>query len=395
MHHPALFLKKREERRLLAGHVWVFSNEIDIVKSPLKGLAPGQLVNIFRADGKPLGSAYANPNSLICARIFSRKTDVLLDESWFAQRLQRALDLRAALFTAPYYRLCHAEGDGIPGLVLDRYGDYLVGQLNTAGLEAAKPALSAAIEAVLKPSGLLWRNDGSGRAMEGLAETTEVGLGEVPETLQVEENGAVFETAPYTGQKTGWFYDQRLNRTMMRHVVAGKSVLDLFSYTGSWSVQAAQAGARSVTAVDVSDAALTILKRNAQRNNVADRVETMCEDVFDALKRLRENAVQFDVVICDPPAFIKRKKDEHEGLLGYQRVNALSMAVLKPGGALISASCSFHLDRDAFKNTVLKASRDARRQIQIVAQGHQGLDHPIHPAIAETEYLKAFFCRVL
>lgn len=395
MRHPALFLKKREERRLLAGHVWVFSNEVDIAKSPIKGLSPGQLVNVFRSDGKPLGSAYANPNSLICARIFSRKTDVVLDEAWFARRLQRALELRSALFDVPYYRLCHAEGDGIPGLVLDRYGDHLVGQINTAGLEQVKSALTGAIDGLLKPAGLLWRNDSSGRAMEGLAEAVEIGLGEVPESLQVVENGAVFETAPYTGQKTGWFFDQRLNRTMMRHAVAGKTVLDLFSYTGSWAVQAAVAGARSVTAVDVSEPALAILQRNAQRNHVADRIQTICEDVFDALKRLRDSSAQFDVVICDPPAFIKRKRDEQEGMLAYQRVNALAMAVLKPGGALISASCSFHLDRDAFKNALLKASRDARRQMQIVAQGHQGLDHPIHPAIVETEYLKAFFCRVL
>ena len=394
MRHPALILNKREERRLIAGHVWVFSNEVDTTKSPLKQFTPGQLVNIFKSDGKPLGSAYANPNSLICARIFSRKTDVMLDEGWFASRLQRALELRTALFDTPHYRLCHAEGDGIPGLVLDRYGDYMVGQINTAGLEQAQPALLGAVEGLLKPRGLLWRNDGSGRAMEGLAETVELAFGEVPETLEVEENGAKFETAPYTGQKTGWFFDQRLNRTMMRHAVSGKTVLDLFSYTGSWAVQAACAGASAVTAVDVSEPALAILQRNAERNNVAERVQTVCGDVFEVLKRLKEQGMQYDVVICDPPAFIKRKKDAQEGATAYQRVNALAMSVLKPGGALISASCSFHMSRDEFKGALLKASRDARKQLQIVAQGHQGLDHPIHPAIAETEYLKAFFCRV-
>jgi 23S rRNA (cytosine1962-C5)-methyltransferase len=392
---PPLRLKKNEERRLRGGHLWIYSNEVDIERTPLKAFMPGDAVEIVDAGGHSLGSGYVNPHSLICARLVSRDPAHHLDQSLLVHRLNIALSLRETLFAKPYYRLVHGEGDGLPGLVVDRFGEVVVAQITTAGMERQKAAVVAALAKVLKPACIVLRNDTPARQSEGLESYVETPLGDAPAGVAMEENDTRFEIDVLGGQKTGWFYDHRMNRARMRHYVKGRRVLDIFSYVGGWGVQALTAGAAECVCIDASAKAVERSHHNADLNGVADRLTSLEGDAFEALKALRQERQRFDVVIADPPAFIKRKKDFKEGLNAYRRLNQMAMQVLNKDGVLISASCSYHLDRNSLLDTVLKASRHLDRQAQLVEQGHQGPDHPVHPAIAETDYLKAFVLRVL
>ena len=390
-----LQLKKNQDRRLRAGHLWVYSNEVDIARTPLRGLTSGQLVDVENAQGRWLGLAYANPNSLICARLVSRDPKLTLDRSLLVHRIKVALALRERLYRRPFYRLLFGEGDGVPGVVVDRYGDYLVVQITTAGMELQREALVEALVRVLRPAGILLRNDAASRRQEGLVQYTELAHGHVPERVEVEEGGARFEVSPGEGQKTGWFYDQAANREQFVRYVDGCRVLDVCSYVGAWSVRAAMAGAASVHAVDVSAQALEQLERNAEMNQVADRVHGINGDAFQTLRELRAERERFDVVVLDPPAFVKRRKDLKAGALAYRRLNEAAIALLARDGMLVTASCSFHMDRDQLLRGVQQAARHSDRNLQLLQQGHQSPDHPIHPAIPETAYLKAFYLRVL
>lgn len=390
---PALRLKKREDRRLRAGHLWVFSNEVDTAATPLAAFEPGQAVLIEAADGNALGTGYVNPNTLICARLVSRDPGRVLDQALLAERLNLALALRERLFDAPYYRLAFGESDNLPGLVVDRYAGLLVAQITTAGMERLKPELLSALQEVLRPQAILLRNDGTSRQLEGLPSYIEAALGAVPETVVISEGAARFEISPQTGQKTGWFYDQRMNRARLHDYVRGRRVLDLFSYSGGWGINAALAGANAVLCVDSSQQAIDAVRRNAGLNHVSDTVTALKDDVFAALKTLRAERQRFEVVVLDPPALIKRKKDIKAGTVAYQRLNQAAMQLLDKDGILVSCSCSYHLEPDALRNILLRSSRTLERDLQILEQGRQGPDHPVHPAIAETAYLKAVFTR--
>ena len=392
---PTLRLNKNEDRRLRAGHVWVFSNEVDTKLTPLTAFEPGQAVLINDAAGHVLGSGYINPHALICARLVSRDPKYVLDQSLLTHRLNIALSLRERLFDTPYYRLAFGDSDGLPGLVVDRYGDILVAQITTAGMEKLKSEIVAALQKVISPAAILWRNDTSVREMEGLTSYVEAALGEVPEFITLEENGVKFEVPLHTGQKTGWFYDQRPNRTRLRHYIKDQRVLDVFSYLGAFGVQAAAAGAASVLCADSSPKAIELISRNAELNGVTEKISVEKEEAFELLRRLRSARERFDVVVLDPPAFIKRKKDIKEGTKAYQRLNQMAMQVLSKDGILVSCSCSYHLHRDDLREILLKNSRHIDRFLEIIEEGHQGPDHPIHPAIPETGYLKAFFARLL
>jgi len=389
-----LRLKKNEDRRLKAGHPWIYSNEVDTRVTPLTDFVPGQQVVVVANNGKPMGLAYVNPHSLIAARLFSRDQH-LLDRSLIVHRLKIALALRERLFPTPHYRLVHGEADGLPGLVVDRYGDVLVAQITTAGMEAVREAIVEALIKVLKPSGILLRNDTSSRELEGLAKGVELAFGEVPEEVELIENGAIFRVRPWDGQKTGWFYDQADNRARLPRYVKGARVLDLFSYMGGWGVQALRHGASEAVCVDASALALGQARINAGLNGVGAGLRTLEGDVFEVLKDLREQRERFDVVICDPPAFIKRRKDLEAGLAAYRRVNQMAMQVLARDGILISCSCSHHLQRDKLPELMWAAARHLDRSMQILEFGRQGVDHPLHPAIPETDYLKAVYARLL
>ncbi|MCS4502962.1 class I SAM-dependent rRNA methyltransferase [Arhodomonas aquaeolei] len=390
-----LFLKKGEDRRLRAGHLWVFSNEVDTARSPLATLTPGAPVTIRAQGGRVIGSGYANPHSLICARLVSRGQVRALDESMLVHRLNVALSLRERLFDRPFYRLVHGEGDGLPGLVVDRFGDVAVVQVNTAGMEAVRDAVVAALQRVIAPAHILLRCDAAIRELEGLERYVSWAGPPGPETLTVEENGVTFQVPAASGQKTGWYYDHRANRAAIAPWVKGARVLDLFSYAGGWGIQAAAAGAAEVLTVDASRDACEAAAGNAEANGLDDRVSVACGDVLDVLQALRADRERFDVVIADPPAYIKRRRDRRNGLKAYRRLNQAALQVLEPDGLLASASCSAHLDEQDFLATLLGSARHLDRSLQVIGFGQQGPDHPVHPAIPETRYIKAVFARML
>lgn len=390
---PPLHLKPHAERRLKTGHLWIYSNEIDTERSPLKQFEPGQQTQVLAAGGKPLGIAYVNPHTLIAARLVSR--DHALDKSLLVHRLNIALALRERVFPNPCYRLVYGDGDLLPGLVVDRFGDYLVVQLNTAGMERAREEIVAALAQVVKPRGILLKNDSRVRAGEQLRDYVEVAFGEVPEQVELIENGCRFLAPVYHGQKTGWFYDHRLARSRIAPYVKERRVLDLFSYIGGWGVQAAVAGAREVVFVDSSESALAQVEINAELNSVANRCSAIAGSANDVLRDLIDRGERFDTIILDPPAFIPRRKDQKAGEQAYRRVNELAMRLLNRDGFLISGSCSLHLTREMLVDVIRAAGRHVDRHVQVLEQHGQGPDHPVHPAIPETAYLKSVFCRVL
>ncbi|HUI62923.1 MAG TPA: class I SAM-dependent rRNA methyltransferase [Steroidobacteraceae bacterium] len=388
-----LRLKRGEDRRIAAGHMWVFSNEVDTGSTPLTALATGSLVQIQSHKGQFLGYAYVNPHALICARIVGRDARRPIDGELIAGRIGVALALRARLSRDPYYRLVFGESDGLPGLVLDRYGDVIVGQIATAGMEALKPEVEAAVRRVLDPGTLFWKNDSGARELEHLPPSTEVAFGAAPDEVTVVESGLRFTAPLARGQKTGWFYDQTANRQRLtRYLWPGARVLDVCSYVGAWAVTAMKHGAASACCVDSSEAALQFVTRNAQANGVS--VQTLREDAFEALQALRDAGERFDVVILDPPAFIKRRKDQPRGQAAYRKLNQLALTLLREEGLLVSCSCSYHLATEDLLHAVQSAARHTGRFVQVLESGGQSPDHPVHPAIAETRYLKALFCRV-
>ncbi len=391
---PPLILKKGQERRLRNGHCWVFSNEVNTGRTPLTAFQPGDAVRVVDHNELFIGHAYVNPHSLISARLVSRDPLRPLSATLIARRLRTALRLREQLYAHPCYRLAFGESDGLPGLILDRYGDYLSLQLTTAGMERQRETLLGVLDEVLKPKGVVLRNDTSIRALEGLPQTVET-LGSVPDLVTLQEGESQFQVSLAQGQKTGWFYDQAASRTRLLPYVRDKRVLDLFSYVGGWGVRCAQAGAGAVTCVDASAPALEGVQRNAQLNKVNDRVRILKGEVFQVLKDLREGGERFDIVLVDPPAFIKRRKDQRQGELAYRRVNQAAMQLLENEGMLVSSSCSSHLSGESLLRLINQGARPLQFNLQLLESGAQGPDHPIHPAIPETAYLKTFFLRLL
>jgi 23S rRNA (cytosine1962-C5)-methyltransferase len=388
---PVLRLKRNEDRRLHAGHLWIFSNEVDTGQTPLPKFEAGELVRVLAHNDRALGLAYVNPKSLISARLL--ETWRLPDTAWLAARIRTALRLRERLYAKPYYRLVYGESDGLPGLVIDRYGAACVAQIGTAGMERLKLHILEALEQVLGCEALLFKNDSSLREMEGLPSYVEAAKGRFDAPAQVLEDGLEFQVPLAEGQKTGWFYDQSANRrALVKYVRKGARVLDMFSYVGAWGVRAAHGGAREVLCVDSSAAALESAVGNAQRNGV--KIETVKGDAFDVLEDLAKKGSRFDVVVVDPPAFAKRKKDLPKALAAYKRLNQLAMNVIADDGILVSCSCSHHLTAEDLQDAIAKAARGAERHLQILETGGQAPDHPVHPAIPETRYLKSYFCRV-
>jgi 23S rRNA (cytosine1962-C5)-methyltransferase len=391
---PALKLKRGEDRRLRAGHLWVFSNEVDTQATPLTAFARGALARVTTDRNHFLGYAYVNPNTLIAARLLSRDESRPPNLAWLRQRLQSALELRTRLYPQPYYRLVYGEADGVPGLVVDRFGDVLVAQSGTVGIDALRGDIETALAEVLGAHTLIWKNDGGARDLEGLAKGVEAtGGASVPRELQVREGDAKFVAPLADGQKTGWFYDQALNRERLRrYVPQGARVLDVCSYVGAWAVAARYAGAAEALCVDSSALALEYAERNATLNH--HKLQTRRDDAFDALKTLNAEGAKFDVVVLDPPAFVKRKKDLPQGQAAYRKLNQLALPLVTEGGTLVSCSCSYHLAEEDLVAAVQAAARPTSRFVQVLERGGQAPDHPVHPAIPETRYLKALFCRV-
>ncbi len=384
-----LQLRRGEERRIRAGHLWVFSNEVDTRARPLTDCAPGEEVAVTDSRGAFLGSACVNPHSLICARIYARERRPL-DADLLRERLRDALDLRRSLYQEPFYRLCFGEGDFLPGLTVDRYGDHAAVQVTTLAMERRRDLVRGLLDELISPASLLWDDTAGSRVLEGLAAGERVMEGDVPDDLAVRENGCEFAAPAREGQKTGWFYDQRDSRRMAAAWCAGRDVLDAFCYAGGFGVTAASRGARSVTYLDASARALDYARRN-HAANAACPCDAVCGDAFDALRDLHAQGRSFDVVSIDPPAFIKRRKDYREGLNAYRRLHHLALQLVRPGGLLVTSSCSQHLSLDDLRACAAQACAKQRVHPRLLALGRQGADHPVHGAMPETAYLKTLF----
>ena len=390
-----LKLRPREDKRLKGGHVWIYSNEIDTAQTALKGFEPGEEAIVVNDAGRPLGRALVNPHALICARLVSRDADVGLDASLLTERLRRAAEVRARAYAGQdCFRLVYGEGDGLSGMVVDRFGGVFVVQLTTAGMEARKDLVVDALRREFEPSSVVFKHDAPVREVEGLERYVEVIGDPVEAPVPLVENGVPFLAPVASGQKTGWFFDHRENRARLAPFCSEARVLDAFSYVGGWGLQTLAFGAREMLAVDGSAPALEVLEANAAHQGVSDRVRTMKGDAFEALGELADAHERFDVVVIDPPALVKRRKDLRAGQRAYERLAVLGMRLVADGGLLAFGSCSLHFDRAMLRDALRSAARNTERTARILGLHGAGPDHPVHPAIPETDYLKAALVQV-
>jgi 23S rRNA (cytosine1962-C5)-methyltransferase len=384
---PSVLLRAGEDRRVRAGHPWAFSNEI-LMDAETKAIPPGSLAILRAPSGEALGLATFNPHSLIAARLLTTNPEASVDALFLGRRIAQATALRDRLIGVPYYRLIHAEADGLPGVIVDRFGDALVVQLNSAGMDALAPVLLEALEAELSPTTIVLKNDSPVRELEGLKREVTVVKGNGG-PIELLENGARFMADLSEGQKTGWFYDQRDNRRFMAGLSKDASVLDVYSYSGGFGVLAAKEGAKSVTCIDRSAAALDVARQAAALNGV-DNLSFEKAEAFETLEKLGGTmARKFDVVICDPPAFVKSRKDLKTGAQGYRKMVRLAAPLVARGGFLFVASCSHLVDPPVFAEQVKRGLHDAERTGRILRTSGAALDHPVHPDLPETAYLKA------
>ncbi len=385
---PAVRLHPRHDQRVKAGHPWIFSNEI---ADDVKTLPAGGAVDVFDSKGAFVGRGYANPRSLIAIRLLSRRRKEDIDTPvFFAARLRDALAYRTAC--APdrrSLRLVHAEADGLPGLVIDRFDNVLTVQITTLGMEVRKDAIEQAIREELAPDGVILRGDARMREMEGLEEERRLWFGEVPPEVAIDEHGVTFLVDAMGAQKTGHFYDQAENRRFAASLSKGRTVLDVYCNTGGFGLHALKAGATSVVAVDSSEETMQRAIRNAAANGVGDKFEGICAEGRTTLEKLVGQGRRFGSVVLDPPAFAKSRKVASKALVGYRDVNALGLMLVEEGGFLFTSSCSYHVEEERFIDTVVEAARKTGRKLRMVRRGEQAPDHPVVPAIPESRYLKS------
>lgn len=384
---PAIRLNPRMHMRALFGHPWIYSNEIGM-DAAIRSLPVGSIVRFQSAEGRALGTGYFNPHTLIAGRILSRDPEEKIDAAFFRARFAAALALREKLFDKPFYRLVHAEADGLPGLIVDRFGGVVVVQANTAGMDALIEAIVAALKETVKPDAIVLRLDTPARQTEGLSQDVRVVHGKIDGPVRLEENGAAFFADLAGGQKTGWFYDHRDNRAFVAKFAKGGKVLDLYTFAGAFGVQCAAAGAKDVVAIDRSEPALALAKQAAEANGVAGLMDIRRAEAFEAMESMGQGSRKFDVVIADPPAFVKSKKDLKPGLKGYRKMVKLAAPLVRSGGVLLAASCSHNVSPEAFAEEVARGLGDARRSGRILRTAGAGPDHPVHPLLPESAYLK-------
>lgn len=385
---PQVTLLPGGHRRAESGHPWIYSNEI-AMDAAAKALPPGTIVTLRRADERPFGVAMFNPHTLIAARLLDRDTNREIGRRFVARRLERALRLRERLYDAPFYRLVHAEADGLPGMVIDRFGAVLAMQANAAGMDRLVPVITEALRGLLMPQAIVLRNDSAARALEGLPPETRVALGAIDGPVMLEENGVAFQADVLAGQKTGWFYDQRDNRAFVAGLAAGARVLDLYCYSGGFGVAAACRGADAVLGIDRSEPALALASAAARHNGVAERCTFRRGDVFAEAASLGAAGERFDIVIADPPPFARAKREVPPALRGYRKLARLAAQLTAPSGFLFVASCSHNVGVAEFTEAVRHGVADAGRGARILRSAGASPDHPVHPALPETAYLKA------
>ncbi len=393
MAHPLLRLLPKQDRRLKAGHPWAFSNEI-AMRPEHRSWPAGAPVRIEGDDGWRYGAFMFNPHSLIGARLLDRDPDAEIDAGWVRARIAEAIELRSRVAPGEHHRLVHAEADRLPGLIIDRFGDVAVLQANTAGMDRLLPEIAASLLQVLPLRAIVARNDSAARLQEGLAQAVSLLHGTAAGAV-AEEGGVRFPIDPMSGQKTGFFFDQRPNRDRVAALAPGARVLDVFCHTGAFGLRAAAAGADAVVLVDSSQPALEHALEAAERNGLRDRVSARRGDAFDAMAALAAVGERFDIVVCDPPAFAKSRKDQDAGLRAYHRMTRLAAPLVRPGGFLFVASCSHHAPLDLFTAQVTSALFRAKREARIVHAGGAGPDHPVHPNLPESAYLKSLLINLL
>ena len=382
---PTVILRAGEDRRVRAGHPWAFSNEI-LMDADAKAIPVGSLATLRAPGGEALALVTFNPHSLIAARVLSTNPEAHVDALFIGRRLTQAAALRDRLVGVPYYRLIHAEADGLPGVIIDRFGDAFVVQVNTAGMDALTPILLEALEAEFSPTTIILKNDSPVRELEGLTREVVVAKGQAG-TIELIENDARFVADLSEGQKTGWFYDQRDNRRFMAGLAKDARVLDAYCYSGGFGVLAATRGATSVVCLDRSQPALNAAQKAAALNGVEQIVSFRKGEVFETLEK--EKPRSYEVVICDPPAFVKSRKDLKTGAQGYRKLVRLAAPLVTKGGFFFVASCSHLVDAPLFAEQVRRGLRDAERSGRILLSSGAALDHPVHPNLPETAYLKA------
>jgi 23S rRNA (cytosine1962-C5)-methyltransferase len=388
-----IFLGRNEDKRIRSGHPWIFSNEIRELRGEK---IPGAVAEVHDSEGRFIGTGYYNPSSLIAVRIVSRQQIDLDTISFFRERIQRALAYRQTKYPgATSYRAVYSEGDMLPGLIVDKYGDYLAVQFLTQGIDTRRNLIIPALHEVFSPKGIIARNDVGVRTMEGLEEKIEILYGEFPDVVDVQENGLCFRVDIQKGQKTGHFFDQKDNHLLLEKISRNKDVLDCFCYSGSWGIHAAHFGAAAVTFVDISARAVALARHNADRNGLGTPMQFETEDVFERLRSLKSEGKRFDLVILDPPAFVKSKKTLKEAEKGYLTINRRAMELLNRDGYLVTCSCSYHMGREVFRDLLVKAATLSGREIRVVEVRSQSHDHPVLLAVPETEYLKCFLLQVV
>lgn len=387
-----LILIKKAEKPIKSGHPWVYAGDFTMT-AVLQMADTGAVVRVLDSRGKPLGIGTFSVRSTIACRLFSVPPHITPDAAMFRRLFEKALNKRKKLFPLPYYRLIHSEGDGLPGLVIDRFNNLLVCQVTTAGMERLKTLWLPALQELLAPSAILFRNDLPARKKEGLPleNTAEGTLPPMP--IEVHENGVTYFADLLHGQKTGWFFDQRTNRALMAGHASGKTVLDLYTHTGGFGLAAAKAEATHVTLADASSEALNLAKNTAEHNNLANRCTFIQGDIFHLLPTWAKEEKHYDIVIADPPAFIKDKRHIAQGLQGYRKLAKLACALVAPGGFFFIASCSHHAQPSAFQHAVEKGLKDAGRRFTLLRRSTTDRDHPAHPKLPENNYLKALVYR--
>lgn len=392
---PAIRIDEHSVRRLRQGYPWVFRSEVINAKEAQQ-VGSGQLVDFVRDKGDFVGRGFFNPRPQLVGRVMTLKADENIERFFIYHKVENALVYRDRIFDKPYYRLIHAESDGLPGLIIDRFGDVLVAQVNTAGMEALWPHVESALKSLVRPREIVLKNDTSAREMEGLEQKVAMTPGQMADpVIVIPEGGAQFHVDVMRGQKTGWFFDQRDNRAWVAQLGRGGAVADIFCHTGGFGITAAVNGAENVTFIDSSSDALMMLEKNAALNKVEGKCQTIEGPAFDMIEKLTRMGRRYDVVCVDPPAFVKSRKDLGPGMKGYQKLARLAAELVERSGFLFFASCSSHVSAKDLTEVVAGGMSKTGRPFQLIKTAGAGPDHPVHPMLPETGYLKALTFRFL
>lgn len=387
-----VILRRGAQHRVENGHPWIFQTELDYIDGEFQ---PGDIVDVYNFKQRFIGRGYINPKSQIIVRLLTREQEII-DRDFFKKRIEAAWQHRKRFLEEPEYcRLVFGEADLLPALIVDKFGPIMVIQTLALGIDVHKETIVSILEELFQPEGIYERNDVPVRELEGLKQQKGYLRGSFPTELKVLENGMPFYADVEHGQKTGFFYDQRENRQLLKYFAENAEVLDCFCHTGSFTVHAAMYGAKHVTAVDISEQAIELAKKNAELNGVSDKCSFVTANAFDMLREMTDQHRQFDVVILDPPAFTKSRNSIEGAARGYKEINLRGLKLVRPGGYLITCSCSYHMERDLFQAIVVDAAKDARRIVRQIEYRTQAKDHPILPAVPETHYLKYLVLEVL